>query len=263
MPRHFALLCLAVPLSLLTPACSRPSASAELSARRDSLQTARRQDSVEAARNVAFCDSILPLLRSEMEALRGTFSFEKDTAYATSGNYVHRRQTIEHNIGRSYLRSGVTEQGEPFLASVYAGRRPIRHTALRISIPTGLYAQTPDVPFDGGRNYRFEDDGLFTEVVTYRGEQCLPLLQFLYENRNAGRLRADYLGGEAYYIHINAKDLSNIASTYQFSHLLHDIVRFETERQKSARRLDYLRQKLAPATSPDSADSPSPQSSLI
>jgi hypothetical protein len=249
MLRRFALLCLAVPLSLLTPACSRPSASAELSARRDSLLLARRQDSAEAVRNVAFCDSILPILRTEMEALRGTFSFEKDTAYATPGNYVHHGQTVEHNIGRSYLRSGVTEQGEPFLASVYAGRRPIRHTALRISIPTGLYAQTPEVPFDGGRNYRFEDDGLYTEVVTYRGEQCLPLLQFLYENRDADRLRADYLGGTPYHIYIDAKDRNNIAATYQFSHLIHDIFRLETERQKSTRRLDYLRQKLSPDSS--------------
>ncbi|MDR3129874.1 MAG: hypothetical protein LBU03_06535 [Tannerellaceae bacterium] len=210
---------------------------------REALRLSRHIDSCEAARNVAFCDSLLPIRQAELEAMKSIFSFEKDTAYATPGNYVHRGQTIEHNIGRSYLRSGVTEYGEAYLASVYAGSRPIKHTALRISAPNGLYAETPSIPYDSGRNYRFEDNGTYTEVVTYRGEHCHAVLQFLYENHDVS-LRADYLGGKPYHLYVGTKDKADIVATWQFSYLLKDVMRLSAERVKARQRLSYLNSKV-------------------
>jgi hypothetical protein len=217
--------------------------SGNTSVLREALLLNRQIDSCEAERNIAFCDSLLPVRQAELEAMKSIFAFEKDIAYATPGNYVHRGQTIEHNIGRSYLRSGVTEHGEAYLASVYAGSRPLKHTALRISTPNGLYAETPAIPYDGGRNYRFEDNGAYTEVVTYRGEHCHAVLQFLYENRDIS-LRAEYLGGQPYHIYVGAKDKADIADTWQFSYLLKDVVRLSAERIKARQRLDYLNSKL-------------------
>jgi hypothetical protein len=217
--------------------------SENISILREALRLSRQIDSCEAGRNIAFCDSLLLVRQAELEAMKSIFSFEKDTAYATPGNYVHQGQTIEHNIGRSYLRSGVTEYGEAYLASVYAGARPLKHTTLRISAPNGLYAETPAIPYDGGRNYRFKDNGTYTEVVTYRGEHCHAVLQFLYENRDVS-LRADYLGGEPYHIDVGKKDKANIAATWQFSYLLKDVVRLSAERVKARKRLNYLNGKL-------------------
>ena len=132
----------------------------------------RQVEQKEAERNLAFCDSLIPVKQQELEGLKKGFNFEKDSAYNEIGNYVSKQQTIERNIQRCYIRSGVNEKGEMYLASVYFGGKPINHTGIKLSIQDGLFAETPAIPYDGGLNYHFKDLGNTTEVVTYQGEKC-------------------------------------------------------------------------------------------
>lgn len=97
------------------------------------------------------------------------FAFEKDSVYEEIGNYIWKQQTIERNVQRCYVRCGVNEEGEMYLASVYYGGRPIEHTGIKLSLKDGQFAETASIPYDGGLNYRFKDMGSTTEVVTYKG----------------------------------------------------------------------------------------------
>lgn len=101
----------------------------EVKVLKQGLTLMRQVEVKEAERNIAFCDSLLPIKLEEVEGLKKGFAFEKDSVYEEIGNYIWKQQTIERNVQRCYVRCGVNEEGEMYLASVYYGGRPIEHTS--------------------------------------------------------------------------------------------------------------------------------------
>lgn len=211
---------------------------------REGLTLMRQVEQKEAQRNLAFCDSLIPIKQQELEELKKVFNFEKDSAYNEIGNYVSKQQTIERNIQRCYIRSGVNEKGEMYLASVYFGGKPINHTGIKLSTPDGLFAETPAIPYDGGLNYHFKDLGNTTEVVTYQGEKCEDAVKFIHANKG-GRIKVEYTGGKPYVLYIADADKKAIASTFELAMVLSDIEQLTKEKEKAIKKLAYLEKKLS------------------
>ncbi len=218
----------------------------QISAQKEGLTLMRMVEQKEAERNLAFCDSLLPIKLEELEEVNNGFVLEKDSAYNEIGNYIWKQQTIERNVQRCYIRSGVNEKGEIYLASVFYGPAGINHTGLKLSTPDGLYAETALIPYDGGLNYHFTDLGNTTEVVTYNGEKGSDALKFIYEHKD-GRIKAEYMGGKPYVLYIADADKKAIAATYELAIVLSDIETLTKERDKAIRKLEYLDKKLNPA----------------
>ena len=211
---------------------------------REGLTLMRQVEQKEAERNLAFCDSLIPVKQQELEGLKKGFNFEKDSAYNEIGNYVSKQQTIERNIQRCYIRSGVNEKGEMYLASVYFGGKPINHTGIKLSTQDGLFAETPAIPYDGGLNYHFKDLGNTTEVVTYQGEKCEDAVKFIFANKEK-RIKVEYTGGKPYILYIADADKKAIASTYELAVVLSDIEKLTKEKEKATKKLAYLEKKLS------------------
>ena len=219
----------------------------EVTVLRQALNLMRQVEWKEAERNIAFCDSVLPIKREELVGLKAGFVFEKDSAYEEIGHYIWKRQTIERNVQRCYVRCGVNEEGEMYLASVFYGGKPIEHTSVRLSTKDGQEAETATIPFDGGLNYRFTDLGQTTEVVTYKGEHCESAVKLIYANAKE-RIKVDYKGGKPYTIYMADADKEAIVKTFDLATVLSDIHAMETLKAKSAKKMDYLNQKLGHAT---------------
>lgn len=211
---------------------------------KQTLSLMRLVEIKENERTIAYCDSLLPIKTAELIAINKDFVFEKDSLYEEVGNYIWKQQTIEKNINRCYLRSGVNEKGEMYLASVYFGNTPINHTSIKVSIKDGSYAETASIPFDGGLNYRFKDLGNTTEVVTYKAEKGEDAVKFITSNEKE-RIKIEYTGGKPFTIYLADGDKKAITSTYAFAIVLSDINRMNKEKQKSEQRLAYLKQKTA------------------
>ena len=211
---------------------------------REGLTLMRQVEQKEAERNLAFCDSLIPIRQQELEGLKKGFNLEKDSAYNEIGNYVSKQQTIERNIQRCYIRSGVNEKGEMYLASVYFGANPLNHTGIKLSTKDGLFAETPAIPYDGGLNYRFKDLGNTTEVVTYQGEKCEDAVKFIFDNQKE-RIKVEYTGGKPYVLYIADADKKAIASTYELATVLSDIEKLTKEKEKAIKKLAYLEKKLS------------------
>jgi len=90
----------------------------EVKVLKQGLTLMRQVEVKEAERNIAFCDSLLPIKLDEVEGLKKGFAFEKDSVYEEIGNYIWKQQTIERNVQRCYVRCGVNEEGEMYLANV-------------------------------------------------------------------------------------------------------------------------------------------------
>lgn len=216
----------------------------ELKVLRQGLTLMRQVEMKEAERNIAFCDSLMPIRLEELETLKKGFVFEKDSIYDEIGKYVWKQQTIERNVERCYIRAGVNERGEMYLASVYFGSRPIDHTGIKVSMKDGSFAETASIPYDGGVNYRFKDLGNTTEVVTYNGENGLDAIKFIYANEKE-RLKVDYTGGKPYVIYIAEGDKRAIAATYDLATVLSDIETMTTQKDKAVKKIEYLNNKLS------------------
>lgn len=210
---------------------------------KEGLALMRQVELKEVERTIAFCDSLLPIKIEEAEALKKGFNFEKDSVYEEIGNYIWKQQTIERNVQRCYIRSGVNEKGEIYLASVFYGGAPINHTGIKVSTPDGQFAETAAIAYDGGVNYRFKDLGKTTEVVTYKGEKGLDAAKFISTNVKE-RIKAEYTGGKPYTIYIADGDKKAIAATFDLATVLSDLENLIKEKDKSTNRIAYLKNKL-------------------
>jgi hypothetical protein len=215
----------------------------EINIRREALTLMRQAERGECARNIAYCDSLTPILEKELEPLKKGFVFEKDTAYDETGRYIPSTMTVERNTERCYIRCGVTEEGEMYIASVYFGSRPIEHTGLRLTAGDGTYAETPAIAYDGGVNYRFRDNGNTTEVVTYLGNNCKDIANFAYINAKE-RIRAEYTGGKPYTAYLSDSDRKAIRATYELAHVLSEINAMKKEKNRSEKHILMIDEKL-------------------
>lgn len=215
----------------------------EIEALKEALTLMRQVDLKEAERNIAFCDSLMPIRLHEADSLKAGFTFEKDSAYEEIGNYIWKQQTIERNVQRCYVRCGVDENGEMYLASVYYGGHPIDHTSIKLSTPEGLYAETASIPYDGGVNYHFKDMGSTTEVVTYKGTNAQDAIKFIYDHAQE-RIRVEYKGGKPYVIYMAEADKKALVATYNLATALTDIHRMVETKRKALKRIAYLNEKM-------------------
>ena len=91
-------------------------------------------------------DSLNDLLRIHLEALdamKGDYTLEKDTAYQEIGNYLWPTQVIEKNLHRSFLRFQTDERGMLSMTSIYCGGNNIHHSSIKATLPDGTFAETP------------------------------------------------------------------------------------------------------------------------
>lgn len=211
---------------------------------KEGLTLMRQIEVKEQERNIAFCDSLMPIRQAEFEELKKSFILEKDTAYNEIGNYVLKTQTVERNVQRCYVRCGVNEKGEMYLASVYYGKAPLKHTHIRVSTPDSLFAETQPIPYDGGNNYRFEDLGMTTEVVTCKAEQAADAIKLIASYPDK-RIKVQYLGGKPFIIYMADLDKEAVRATYEFACVLSDIENMKKNTEKSRKKLEYLNKKLS------------------
>ncbi len=216
----------------------------EIEVRKEALTLMRLVEKGECEQNIAYCDSLLPIRIGELDGLKKGFAFEKDTAYDETGNYIWKTMTIEHNVERSYIRCGVNEQGEMYMASVYFGSSPIEHTGLKLSIKDGTFAETPSIPYDGGVNYRFKDLGNTTEVVTYKGEDCKAVANFVSIVDEKERIKAEYTGKRSYSLYLSDTDKKAIKATYELALVLSEINAMQKEKEKAQKKIMLIDHKL-------------------
>jgi len=216
----------------------------EIEVRKAALQLMRMTEKGESMQNIAFCDSLLPIRTAEFEALKKGFVFEKDEAFDDKGNYIPPSMTVERNLERSYIRCGVNEDGEIYVASVYFGANPIDHTGLKFSTSGGVFAETPAIPYDGGVNYRFKDNGNTTEVVTYKGEKCKEIVNFVYALDAKERIKVEYTGGKAFSFYMTDADRKALKATYDLTLVLLEIKAIQAEKIRSGKRIQLIDSKI-------------------
>ena len=173
----------------------------------------------ESQRNLTYIDSLLQVRQQELETLKKDFYLEKDEKYQEEGNYIYKNQKGKTIINSSRIRALVTESGQMQLSSVYYGNVPLNHTFVRADLADKNFAETFRIPYDGGNNYRFKNDGHVTEIVTYKDGQCTEIVNLISENMKSPVL-ITYKGGKKYTLSLDMPTKQMIKATRDLTLLM-------------------------------------------
>ena len=181
----------------------------------------------ESEQNLLYIDSVLKVRQTELEAAKKNFRFEKDAKYQTEGNYIYKKLPKQTAINRSQLKVLVTDYGST----------PIKHSSIRATLPDKSKAETLVIGYDGANNYRFTNDGKYTEIVTYKDGQCSAVAA-LIANNTSKKITLTYLGGNRYTLSLDPVTREAVKATRELANLMKNVDDLKREYQLNVRTLE-------------------------
>lgn len=195
----------------------------------------------ENQRNIAYCDSILPLNYSLLKEMLTKFDYERDKQYQEFGNYIPKILPLSRSIsGRNTLRSGVGEKGTLYIESILKDAK-VQHHQIKVSLPTGEFAESNSVTSDGF-NYRFSTlDGSY-EIVRYSGKDENGISEFIHTFSDK-TVTVNFIGKRNITHQLTKTEKNAISQSYELSRLLTEIEHLKFEKERSEALLRYLQSK--------------------
>ena len=208
-------------------------------ARKKSIALMQQIELGEQQVSVAFIDSVLMAKELVMATQRKRFVLQKDKKYQDIGNYFYATQVIDKNKKRSYLRAQTDELGNMRLTSIFVGKYPLHHSAVKATVADGSYAQTP-VSTD---RYSSKNLGITTEKCDYPLQQDGGLTAFIHLNKQK-KINLYFQGKKTKKITLTTSDKKAISEIYQFSLLLSSIQALTKERAAAQRKIAFIQRKI-------------------
>jgi hypothetical protein len=239
---YFILVCLAVLFMSCGPsdeekARARMNFAKMLLEKQDTIQALLQLDSIaklypkapysiNAAKNMTTEINFELLRRKEVELdsakaqiMKLESSFEKEkTEFDRYTQYIHKRQTIQRSVTRSFIQVHLDERGEIFLSSNYYGKSSINHVGLRV-YDGELSAKTDSVPLGDPMNHQSDFMEYKWEKVSYRNGKDNGVIQFIADNIDRN-LKAVFLGKGQYYIILEDYDKAAVKDALALSNAL-------------------------------------------
>ena len=191
----------------------------------------------ENQRNIIFCDSMLQVHYSELNALLKKFDFVRDDRYQEFGEYYPKVYPHQSSLQRNGLRSGVREKGTLFVESILSGPA-IRHNKIKVGSNDGSYAETLSVTADG-LNYRFTTLEKTYEIVRFSGNDENGVVQYIYTYREKP-ITVHFIGNRTVTTSLTKAAKDGISLSFELSNLLLSIEQFKLEKEKSEVLIRYL-----------------------
>ncbi len=166
--------------------------------------------------------------------------------YATELNYQHPYLTTLDKRGKSFLRIRLDSLGGIHLASVYVGRKAIKHSLIEIRERGGeqSYRSQPIV-YDKALNYRFKIGNKHWEIVSYGVQDSKAMAKFMQKHIAQNKLRSlelHYLEQDKskHSLHFDKKYAKAIKESLELYQLLYRRDSLRRQEAKFARRFIRL-----------------------
>ena len=207
--------------------------------RREGISLIQQVELKEQEKTLVYLDSLLQKKQSELDAIKGKFTLEKDTEYQKIGNYLHPSQVIEKNLHRSYLRFQVNETGQMSMTSIYCGPSNIHHISVKVIAPDGSFAETPA----SKDSYETTDLGEKIEKADYKIGEDGNVIGFLYLNKDKN-IKVNYQGERPYSTTMTPADRQAVASIYELAQLLSSITEIKKEMEEANLKIEFVKRKM-------------------
>ena len=207
--------------------------------RREGISLMQQVELKEQEKTLVYLDSLLQKKQSELDAIKGKFTLEKDTEYQKIGNYLHPSQVIEKNLHRSYLRFQVNETGQMSMTSIYCGPSNIHHNSVKVIASDGSFAETPA----SKDSYETTDLGEKIEKADYKIGEDGNVIGFLYLNKDKN-IKVNYQGERPYSTTMTPADRQAVASIYELAQLLSSITEIKKEMEEANLKIEFVKRKM-------------------
>lgn len=208
--------------------------------RREGIYLMQDVELAEQKKTVAYLDSVLNKKQEELEALKGKFVLEKDTAYQRIGHYLAPAQVIERNLHRSYLRFQTDETGQLSMTSIYCGRSNIHHTSVKVTAPDGSFAETPA----SRDSYETTDLGERIEKADYKLGEDGGVIGFVAAHPDKN-LRVDYRGDRTFTTNMMPVDRKAAVDVYDLARLLSSITEVKKDVEEARLKIQFVEKKIS------------------
>ena len=135
----------------------------------------------------------------------------------------------------------IDDGGNLYIVSLLHGVSA-QHDRLRVSCSAGS-AETKSVPYDNSRNYRFSDDGVSNEMVTFRYDECADFCQFIADNADA-KLSLTFVGKKQHTVPLGDAVKRAIVQSYRYSTAIRTGMRAEHDKLLLTKKIEIARRQI-------------------
>ena len=169
---------------------------------------------LQAQRSLEYNDAMLNDAEQLLDSLLQAFTLEKDTAYQKYGNLILPAMRSVNNSQRSFLQAFVSEDGHPFVRSVYCGSKKLNHTNLLITANDEANTEVTAIKaphiFEGHEYLAFEND------------DAMNLLTFI-DNHGSDKIKVIISGEDTYSYQLTANDIKALQQTCSLAIAYNDV----------------------------------------
>lgn len=217
--------------------------------RKAGIKLMQQVDLQEQQKTLVYLDSVMAVKQASLDSIKGNFVLEKDTAYQEVGNYFYPTQTVEKNIGRSFLRGQVNERGEMSITSIYCAGGKLHHRAVKVSVDD-LFAETPISP----DCYETTDLGKAIEKADYKLGADGDVIAFIIANQDKKRIRLEFIGDRNYKTTMQPNDIKAIAELSRLAQILSSIEAIKKEQNEANLKIRFVNRKIEEAATNSAAN---------
>lgn len=217
--------------------------------RKAGIKLMQQVDLQEQQKTLVYLDSVMAVKQASLDSIKGNFVLEKDTAYQEVGNYFYPTQTVEKNIGRSFLRGQVNERGEMSITSIYCAGGKLHHRAVKVSVDD-LFAETPISP----DCYETTDLGKAIEKADYKLGSDGGVITFITANQDKKRIRLEFIGDRNYKTTMQPNDIKAIAELSRLAQILSSIEAIKKEQNEANLKIRFVNRKIEEAATNSAAN---------
>lgn len=217
--------------------------------RKAGIKLMQQVDLQEQQKTLVYLDSVMAVKQASLDSIKGNFVLEKDTAYQEVGNYFYPTQTVEKNIGRSFLRGQVNERGEMSITSIYCAEGKLHHRAVKVSVDD-LFAETPISP----DCYETTDLGKAIEKADYKLGADGGVIAFIIANQDKKRIRLEFIGDRNYKTTMQPNDIKAIAELSRLAQILSSIEAIKKEQNEANLKIRFVNRKIEEAATNSAAN---------
>ncbi len=166
----------------------------------------------------------LDSVNARIVKLEGSFVKEK-TEFDRYTRIIHKKQTLQQSLNRSFIEVHLDERGELFISSNYCGKTPVNHVGIRV-YDNEISAKTDTIPLGDVNNHKSDFMEYKWEKVSYRNGRDNGVIQFIADNAER-KLKAVFLGKGQYYIILEDSDKKAVQDALALSEAIKQKVALE------------------------------------
>lgn len=207
-------------------------------ARKQGIKLMQQIDLKEQQKTLVYLDSMMVEKQAQLDAIKGQFVLEKDTAYQEIGNWFYPSQVVEKNVGRSFLRGQVNELGEMSLTSIYCAGGKLNHTSVKVSVGE-LFAETPMTK----DSYTTTDLGRTIEKADYKVGEDGGVVGFIAANQDKN-IQLTFIGDKTYRTAMQKNDRKAIAELSELARILSGMEEIRKQQKEANLKIQFVTRKI-------------------